>query len=363
MATGTIAAHAQQQPGVELYGQVGVGLNSRSNQATAAGAPVGTTIDISNNALAVSFWGLRGREDLGGGLATIFRLESTVQTDTGVGGKPVAGLLFDRQSYVGLTGKNWGAVTLGRQFHALTDRTIRTTDVYQVGGQNAHVVPLVFVGVDRFQGNDNRVNNSVKYRFDQPSGVQFGASYGFGEVSGSTTKGSSYSFDVAHVGANYSVGGGYIRFNAPAAIAGTGNTPKHELWSIGGSTTFGSVQTYLAYYDSRIEATAATLGVQGNKIAHVGVAWQAAPAIMVKAAYYHDKGSTLNGVAGRDGTKNTYIASAEYSLSKRTSVYAAMANNRLADGYMKEPIFTAALGRDPSASSVLATSVGMLHKF
>ena len=359
LVTGVAGVHAQQQSNIEIYGQIGAGLNYKNHQTAADG----TVTDVSTNALNVSHLGFRGREDLGGGLGALFRLEATVAPDTGVVGKAATGQFFDRQSYVGLYGQSWGSLTLGRQFHAITDRTIRTTDVYQVGGANAHNTPLALYGVDRYQSNDNRSSNTVKYRYDQPTGVQFGASYSMGEVAGSNAKGSSYSLDLAYEGSGFGVGGGIVSFNAPASIATTNVIPKNQLWSLGGNMQLGPAKVYLAYYNSSIDSLTAGQGAQKNRIAVAGVAWQVSPLVMAKASYTNDKGTTLNGVAGRDGTKNTLVLSAEYSLSKRTSMYANLATNNLSGGYLQETLYTAALGRNPTASSVQFYSVGINHKF
>jgi predicted porin len=93
------------------------------------------------------------------------------------------------------------------------------------------------------------------------------------------------------------------------------------------------------------------------------VAWSATPALTLKAALTHDKGTDLNGVAGRDGSKVTTVASAEYALSKRSSLYAALFSNRFADGYELDPVNIAALGRDPAASSTNGFSLGVRHDF
>src|SRR5262245_28571175 len=63
-----------------------------------------------------SRWGLRGTEDLGGGLKSAFVLESGFAPDSGVSNQ--AGRLFGRQAWVGLSGP-WGQVALGRQYTML----------------------------------------------------------------------------------------------------------------------------------------------------------------------------------------------------------------------------------------------------
>ena len=54
----------------------------------------------------------RGTEDLGGGLTALFYLEHGFSADTGT----TAAKFWNRGSFVGLAGKEWGQVTLGRQY-------------------------------------------------------------------------------------------------------------------------------------------------------------------------------------------------------------------------------------------------------
>ena len=66
-----------------------------------------------------SRWGLRGAEDLGGGLKAIFKLENGFNIGNGALGK--SGAEFGRQAYVGLTQNGVGSLTLGRQYSFSTD--------------------------------------------------------------------------------------------------------------------------------------------------------------------------------------------------------------------------------------------------
>ena len=66
-----------------------------------------------------SRWGLKGQEDLGGGLKAIFQLENGFDVGTGQLGQ--GGREFGRQAFVGVTGNSWGTVTLGRQYDPSVD--------------------------------------------------------------------------------------------------------------------------------------------------------------------------------------------------------------------------------------------------
>mgnify|MGYP003693278233 FL=1 len=75
VAGGIMAVHAPAQAAdgssVQLYGLVDayVGSMRRSDQ-------LARTLAVNSNGMTTSYWGLRGSEDLGGGLKALFALES-----------------------------------------------------------------------------------------------------------------------------------------------------------------------------------------------------------------------------------------------------------------------------------------------
>ncbi|QNN57575.1 porin [Diaphorobacter ruginosibacter] len=85
------AAYAQSTSSLTIYGRVNTTVES---QKTGDQSRVNV---LQNNA---SRWGLRGTEDLGGGLSAFFRLEQGFDSSTGVTANG-----FDRDAYMGLKGK------------------------------------------------------------------------------------------------------------------------------------------------------------------------------------------------------------------------------------------------------------------
>jgi predicted porin len=69
------------------------------------------TIRLDSGTQSTSRWGIRGTEELGGGLKALFNFEAQMNVDDGT----AAGLNFQRRSFVGL-GANWGHVQLGRDY-------------------------------------------------------------------------------------------------------------------------------------------------------------------------------------------------------------------------------------------------------
>jgi hypothetical protein len=85
--------------------------------STYARSPLNSTV-VQSGVGPTSRWGLRGSEDLGGGLRATFNLEGGINVDTGA--QANATTLFDRASVVGLAG-NWGSITAGRQNTLIAD--------------------------------------------------------------------------------------------------------------------------------------------------------------------------------------------------------------------------------------------------
>ncbi|OYU68443.1 MAG: hypothetical protein CFE45_42725 [Burkholderiales bacterium PBB5] len=355
-----LAGVACAQSTVQIEGNIGAAVTQKNHQTGG-----GSLTELSPNQLMASYLRFGGVEDLGGGMKAIFRLETSLNMDTGNPGGTGAGgaKFFNRQSWVGIDLGSSGAITVGRQFHAATDRAIRTYDIYNVGGSTLHVAPLALFGVNRFSGSDTRVDNSVKYRLGMPGVLDLAISYGFGEATGTNSLGRSYSAELSQTTANYSVGASVVNFNAPAVVATTGFLPQHQVVTLGGNFKVGDFRPYLAYYKSTLDSTVAGRLTQKNSIIDLGLAWSATPLVMVKSNYVDDKGTSLNGLAGRDGHKKTLILSAEYALSKRTMLNAAYFSNRFSDGYKLEANNIAGLNRDPAAASVSGYSAGIVHIF
>src|ERR1700758_387549 len=103
----TSAAHAQSS--VTLYGLIDESFQWVHNANTAND----NLYHLASGNLQGSRWGLKGTEDLGGGLKAIFQLENGFDPNTGKLNQ--GGRLFGRQAYVGLTQDMYGTVTLGRQ--------------------------------------------------------------------------------------------------------------------------------------------------------------------------------------------------------------------------------------------------------
>jgi predicted porin len=183
------SAHAQAPTpgGVQLYGVLDTGVEHLSNVG-ASGASVTRMPSLSGGQLP-SRWGLRGNEELGGGLKAVFTLESGFGVDNGTALQ--GGRAFGRQAFVGLSAP-WGTLTLGRHwtmsFHSMLDADV--------------VGPAVFgsAALDPYLPNA-RTDNAIAYRG---------------------------SFGALTVGATYSLGRDAL---APANCAGENTARECRAWS------------------------------------------------------------------------------------------------------------------------------------
>ena len=168
-AFGTFAGCAHAQSSVTLYGVVDDGFDINTNSGgerlyalTSAGA-------IQN-----SRWGLRGSEDLGGGLKAIFKLENGFDINSGKFSQ--GGLEFGRNAFVGLEGP-YGTVTLGRQYDSVADYI----GEFEVGDQWGGALTAHTGDIDNVN-NSFRTNNSIKYKSVDYAGMTFEGMYSFGGV-------------------------------------------------------------------------------------------------------------------------------------------------------------------------------------
>lgn len=96
---------AAAQSSVNLQGRVDMGVQRIDDG-------VSNMTRADSGTYTASRLTIRGTEDLGGGMTAQFFLESGFSVDTGA----TAAKFFNRGAYVGLSGSNWGIVTLGRQY-------------------------------------------------------------------------------------------------------------------------------------------------------------------------------------------------------------------------------------------------------
>lgn len=149
---------------VTLYGSIDQGVQYLSHAAT--GKTTGDAFQVGSG-MATSYFGLRGTENLGGGVQTIWNLEGGFSPQNGTSSQ--GGRLFGRQSYVGLEGP-YGRLTFGRQY------TMRFYAISAVNpfGDGAQGLTTLDNGIA-----NPRADNAASYRVHL-GGFEAGVNYSFG---------------------------------------------------------------------------------------------------------------------------------------------------------------------------------------
>ena len=131
--------------------------------------------ELDSGNLTRSFLGIRGSEDLGGGLRAVFRLETYVRVDAGAAGRFTGDNFWGRESSVGLSGA-FGTSVLGRNASPLYLQTI----AFNPFGEGFGFSPATrqYFGTTGAMLSDTRWNNSISYTnntTDAPLRIHFAA--------------------------------------------------------------------------------------------------------------------------------------------------------------------------------------------
>ena len=166
---------AMAQSSVTLFGIVDANVGYVNH----AGAGNGSAYGLGNSGNATSRLGLRGTEDLGGGLKANFWLEGALLNDSGNS----SGFDFKRQSTVGLSG-GFGEVRLGRE-QTPTFRAINKYDVFGAAGVGRFMGFQAWENGAQADGNAVRANNMVTYVSPNFGGFNGSVAYSFDEKNSS----------------------------------------------------------------------------------------------------------------------------------------------------------------------------------
>jgi predicted porin len=377
-ALGAAAGPAHAQSSVTLYGTIDTSISYIHH---AAGS--NNLWTLGNSAfgnLSGSRWGLKGAEDLGGGLKAIFQLENGFNPSTGQLAQ--GGRLFGRQAYVGLNSDQYGAITLGRQYDPLIDLVQGITADNYFG--SAFATPG---DVDNYD-NSFRVNNAVKYTTPVWNGLQLAAMYSFGGIAGATGAEQSYSAAIAYTAGPLSLAGGYFHAANSAASAGlrtdTGWTSTSDgtfdgpinagyatarslaIARVAGQYVVGPFTFGLGYSNARYapDGSSLFLNTQKYNTGQGFLNYQVAPALLlgVGYSYTHANGDTT-------ATYHQVSIGADYNLSKRTDLYMTAAwqhaSGQTGDGAFGSMPAQASIGSYGYAgtSSQTMVNLGLRHKF
>lgn len=283
-ACSAFAGTAAAQSGVTLFGVVDIGI------AHEKGGPEGSVTRLDGSGMqSGNRWGVRGTEDLGGGLAALFVLESGFNADSGALGQ--GGLAFGRQSLVGFKG-GFGTLTAGRQY---TPHWAAADSLDPLGGISGGSFNLL--------RRTTRTDNTLLYASPNLGGFSGQLSYVFGEVPGNAMASRIIGANLAYEAGPVVVKLGHHNARNATATDTTRNT------FLGGSYDFGLAKAFAGHQVERgpgaVDAASSLLGVQ----VPLG-------ASTIMASFIQKNDRTL----GNDDARMVALGYT-YALSKRTNFY------------------------------------------
>ena len=339
------AGAAQAQSNVQVYGLLDVGMETANNKSATGGSQT----SVISGGMNTSRWGLRGTEDLGGGLKAVFNLEGGILLDTG----NLDGVLFKRQAYVGLE-NNYGRVVIGRSFTTTYDFVI-LFDPLGYAPNYSWATSTNASGPSKY-GMTTAFDNLIKYS-GSTGEFKYGATIGLGEQPGGANDGRKYSAGASWTHGPFAAMATYERINGNAVVAATGNRDETTAYHLAADYKLTDWRFTAGMRGYKLKAgKAATADIKGDTY-WAGVSYYVKPAwTFTGAVYYVD---VKNVAAGQDADPTMYVLRSLYALSKRTDLYGVIGyakakNNKLVS-----------LSRDDGgfADHQRGITVGIQHRF
>ena len=380
LATLSSASYAQSTSNVTLFGNVDAAVAVSNN-----GAPGASNVaSVTSGTLSGSFWGIRGSEDLGGGLKANFMLQAGLDVDTGAaksysgnpstatpalpGGAPVSGL-FNRRSYVELEGK-FGSIAAGRDYTPLY-WVVKESDPLSLGlyGNAQAITQISGTSSDRFA----RASNAVFYVSPTVGGFQGRLMYslgsestGFNGVPTATTAPPKNANHMAGASLSYVMGGLVVTAayqelllpmtaGAGATLVFNGATGTRKDTVIGSKYNFGDFTLAAGY----LKVQQPILNTDGHDVWLGGTATLGAGTVLLEVQRMR-----LEGTTGAEKKGTIFALGYVYSLSKRTAVYASYGEvNNNATGTFALASNDNQVAAGVAGAHVKALATGIRHNF
>ena len=299
---------------------------------------------VDGSGLNTSFWGVRGSEDLGGGLQAQFEMTSFFRSDTGMPGRNDADGFFSRSSWIGLKG-NWGTLRAGRQ----STLSFLSIGRYSAFGASSNFNPSF---LHNYQSSatqplmtgsgatDSAWNNALSYQSPSFSGLSGAVFYAPSEsTTAGTRRGANLTLNRGAFSASATfekIGGMSLSVAAPPAVL---RMEDSKLWSLGASYDFKVVKVFAQGISTRLRNAAVHVDLDTVNVgAKVPLG---AGSILVS------HGQTRKSQTGQSDLKRrTTSLGYDHALSKRTDLYAIVMHDALTQ-----------------ASSGTGFAFGMRHRF
>ncbi len=326
-ALGAFAGAASAQSSVTLYGIIDLGLVKldRADNSLALG---GGVLSLQNKELNVSEAtksriGLRGVEDLGGGLSAKFELEHRLFPDTGT----QDGASFWDKSIVGLTSQTFGEINLGRDYmpafypQYLLDPWLNQGIAEMGASSYAWSGYLRNTDASRYGfalPRGSRYNNGIWYKLQAA---------GFTAIVGASLKEDTVlAAGVPPVSKNRY--GFAVMYNNGPLMASVAYDQSEEIadrdehvWFVGGAYDFGFVKPRLSYSTSQLNRGGVAALITGVGVQEVKPSTVTLAATFPVGTNLIKAGVTHLDFDFNDIKQTKFSLGYEHVLSKRTALY------------------------------------------
>ncbi|PLZ02581.1 porin [Burkholderia sp. WAC0059] len=376
---GAFALSAHAQSSVTLYGVIDTGLAYASNQGGH-----GSWQQVSASTENTVF-GLRGSEDLGGGLHAVFKLENGFNANSG--SLYNAGDAFGEQAYAGLQDNTYGTLLIGRQFDTFNDMM---GPLAAAGGSYGGSLAAHPFDNDNLAADSMSVNDVVKYTSNAYDGVSFEGMYAFGNKAGNFADNRAWGFSAAYSNGPVNLAAGYLELGGPGGGADDANpdgavarddgsadfvAQRQRIWGAGGNYTFGKATVGLLWTHSQIGDMADVYagglgyaGLGGNLRLdnyELNARYALTPALSIAGAYTFTDGAYGDGAASASPDWNQFTLQTDYTFSKRTDVYLEGVYQHVHGGPADSVLDDAMINTlSPSSTQTqVAVEIGLRHQF
>lgn len=292
-----------------MYGSIDGGLRSQTNVDPAGHSRTTLSSTGTYNSNRIGF---RGTENLDSGWDAHFTLEAGFNGGTGALNNNV-GRLFLRTASMGI-GNKLGKLDLGHQY---TNAFLTMYGYDPLSFQYSSINPIMLATAGVWFDNDVKFIGTF-------GPVYTLAEWSLGEAAGSTAANSGRSLAMIYNDGHVTAGAAYTDRRSADNL-------KTTHWTAGGAYRYGPVRVAAGFVDETANVLASG-GDTHNRHTWIGMNYALNPSLEITAAAYRQK---LSGVqansAPAEGTKNLYLLSVTYALSKRTKFYAMLDQSRLSN--------------------------------
>jgi len=363
---GVLAAPAAALADVTVYGTVDTGIRQQSKIATTtvtipSGVPGVPNISVVtaedsqlqmfNNPRTTNRWGLKGSEDLGGGMRMNFTLEGTYTSDAT--GDSLDG--FNRKSIIGLSTGTW-AVDWGRDYTV----NFKSQGIYDP-------MSFTYTGITPAAGTNvagTRSDDMVTAGF-KLGVVNLRVDYALGEVAGQGSWGT-------RTGVGVDGAAGPVKWTVAFSTQKdpVDGSMKTTTTNFGGAYTMGAFTFRAGYSNTEYkESNIVAFAKAETPMFLLGAQYAISPTMNGRLGYYSTK-FEHDGI--EEGKRGLIIVALDYYLSKSTTAYVAFDRHTFKDlnfginatGAVTNPSFeNGTVAGQRSADGSTGITVGMVHAF